>query len=57
MTKEHDMCWDVDFNVTLDGEETDWFELSETTQSYILEQIALGYVSGTTGGAEREDGK
>ena len=52
MSREFDMNWSVEFDVTLDGESVDWFELSESTQSYILEQIANGSVSGTTGGAE-----
>ena len=57
MTKEHDMSWYANFDIVLDGEEVDWFELDEVTQSYILEQIANGYMSGFTGGATRVDGK
>lgn len=57
MSKEHDMSWYANFEICLDGEEVDWFELDEVTQSYILEQVASGYVSGFTGGATRVDGK
>lgn len=38
--------WSVKFELTLDGEEVRWENLSETTQSHILEQIGNGYYQG-----------
>lgn len=38
--------WQVKFNLTLDGEEARWEDLSESTQAYILEQINEGYWQG-----------
>lgn len=38
--------WSVNFEVTLDGEEFRWEDLSETTQEHILDMIMEGYFSG-----------
>lgn len=38
--------WKVKFDLTLDGEEVRWEDLSMDTQAYILEQINEGYYQG-----------
>lgn len=38
--------WRVKFNLTLDGEEARWEDLSESTQAHILGQINEGYWQG-----------
>ena len=38
--------WQVKFNLTLDGEEVRWEDLSMDTQAHILEQINEGYCQG-----------
>lgn len=38
--------WSVKFNLTLDGEEVRWKDLSLDTQAHILEQIESGYWQG-----------
>lgn len=38
--------WYVSFELTLEGEDVDFEDLSETTQDHILEQIKEGYFSG-----------
>lgn len=38
--------WKVKFDLTLDGEEVRWEDLSMDTQAHILEQINEGYCQG-----------
>lgn len=38
--------WQVKFNLTLDGEEVRWEDLSMDAQAHILEQINEGYCQG-----------
>lgn len=38
--------WNVDFTITLDGEEVDFSELSEMSQEQILKLVSEGYESG-----------
>lgn len=45
--------WEVKFDLTLDGEEVRWEDLSMDTQSHILEQINEGYCQGEI--AEEEE--
>lgn len=38
--------WSVDFDLTLDGEDVRFSDLSETTQEHIAEAIKEGYCCG-----------
>ena len=38
--------WHVEFELSLDGKDVEFEELSEETQKYITEQILDGYVGG-----------
>ncbi len=38
--------WHVEFELSLDGRDVEFEELSEETQKYITEQILDGYVGG-----------
>jgi hypothetical protein len=38
--------WKVKFDLTLDGEDVRWEDLSMDTQAHILEQINEGYYQG-----------
>lgn len=38
--------WQVSFKITLEGEEVDFDDLSETTQEHIVDLIKQGYISG-----------
>lgn len=38
--------WSVNLELTLDGEDVRWEDLSMDTQSHILEQVAEGYYQG-----------
>ena len=38
--------WNVDFELTLDGENVRWDDLSEASQEHILELIKDGYTNG-----------
>ena len=38
--------WSVKFDLTLDGEDVRWGDLSMDTQAHILEQINEGYYQG-----------
>lgn len=38
--------WYIKFELTLDGEEVRWDDLSETTQEHITQMIMEGYCSG-----------
>ena len=49
--KEYDMNWSVQLEITLDGTPVSFFDLDESTQEYLVEQIRNGSMYGTTGGA------
>ena len=38
--------WSVSFDITVDGEDSDWDSLSETTRQHILNEIGEGYTNG-----------
>ena len=38
--------WSVSFDITVDGEDSDWDSLSETTRQHILSEIGEGYTNG-----------
>lgn len=48
LTEDYDTCgsWSVEFDLTLEGEEVSWEDLSETTQEHIADCILDGVVQG-----------
>jgi hypothetical protein len=47
MENYKDITWSVDFEITVDGEEKNFWELSEAAQEYIISCIAGDSYSGT----------
>lgn len=54
MSHIRDITWDVDFNITVDGEDKRFWELTESEQAKILNDIRDDYYSGTFMGDEEE---
>lgn len=55
MSHTRDINWDVDFNITVDGEDKRFWELTETEQDKILEDIRDDYYSGTFLGDDEDE--
>lgn len=47
MEEYKDICWNVDFEITMNGESVSFRELSETAREYILACIENDSYSGT----------
>lgn len=54
MEKTRDINWSVEFEITLNGKEVNFWDLTEEEQQYILDEIFGDSYSGTFLGAENE---